>query len=222
MVKANGYGHGAVPVARAALEAGAAWLGVALVEEGVQLRDAGIDAPILLLSEPRPEAARVVAAAAHARRLHRGRDRRAGQGGRRLRAPPLAVHLKVDTGMHRVGCAPDDARRARQRDRRAPTSSTLAGVCTHLAVADEPDNPYTAEQLGALRRGARRARRRRAATAARARGQLRRRCSSTRRAATTSCGVGIARLRHPARAGAARRSRRLRPGAVAARRGSRS
>ncbi len=46
-MKADGYGHGAVPVARAALDAGAAWLGVALVEEGVRLRDAGIDAPIL-------------------------------------------------------------------------------------------------------------------------------------------------------------------------------
>src|SRR4051794_41251035 len=52
VVKANGYGHGAVPVARAALEGGATWLGVALVEEGVELRDAGIEAPILVLSEP--------------------------------------------------------------------------------------------------------------------------------------------------------------------------
>src|SRR5947208_13466874 len=57
VVKANGYGHGAVPVARAALDAGATWLGVARVEEGVQLRDAGIDAPIMLLSEPAPRVA---------------------------------------------------------------------------------------------------------------------------------------------------------------------
>ena len=54
VVKANGYGHGAVPVARAALDAGATWLGVARVEEGEQLRDAGIDAPVMLLSEPAP------------------------------------------------------------------------------------------------------------------------------------------------------------------------
>ena len=52
VVKANGYGHGAVAVARSALSAGASWLAVALVEEGVELRDAGIDAPILVLSEP--------------------------------------------------------------------------------------------------------------------------------------------------------------------------
>src|SRR5262245_60128914 len=60
VVKADGYGHGAEPVARAALEAGATWLGVALVEEGVALREAGIDAPILVLSEPPPEAAGAV------------------------------------------------------------------------------------------------------------------------------------------------------------------
>ena len=52
VVKADGYGHGAVPVGRAALGAGASALGVALVEEGVELRDAGIDAPVLVLSEP--------------------------------------------------------------------------------------------------------------------------------------------------------------------------
>ena len=55
VVKANGYGHGAAPVARAALEAGADWLAVAQVEEAVALRDAGIEAPLLLLSEPRPD-----------------------------------------------------------------------------------------------------------------------------------------------------------------------
>ncbi|MDP9070008.1 MAG: alanine racemase, partial [Actinomycetota bacterium] len=65
VVKADGYGHGAVPVAVAALEAGATWLAVAVVEEGALLRAAGIEAPILLLSEPPPEAM----AAAVARRL---------------------------------------------------------------------------------------------------------------------------------------------------------
>ena len=54
VVKADGYGHGAIPVARAAVSAGAKWLAVALVEEGIALREAGIEAPILLLSEPRP------------------------------------------------------------------------------------------------------------------------------------------------------------------------
>ena len=62
VVKANAYGHGAVPVAQAALDAGASWLGVARVEEGVQLREAGIDAPVLLLSEAPARAADTVLA----------------------------------------------------------------------------------------------------------------------------------------------------------------
>ena len=60
VVKADGYGHGSIPVARAALAAGAQWLGVALVEEGVTLREAGITAPILMLSEPPLTAAAAV------------------------------------------------------------------------------------------------------------------------------------------------------------------
>src|SRR6476659_8112674 len=111
VVKADGYGHGAVPVSRAAVEAGADCLAVALVEEGVQLREAGIDAPILVLSEPVPAAAETVVA----HRLTPGVYTATGidalaKAVRTLDASePLPVHLKVDTGMHRVGCDPDEA-----------------------------------------------------------------------------------------------------------------
>lgn len=148
VVKANGYGHGAAPVARAALEAGAPWLGVARVEEGVQLRGHGIDAPILLLSEAPLSAAEAVVthsitpvvytesgvdALAKAVAAFGGKDR-------------LSVHLKIDTGMHRVGCDPHDALSLAARIAASPELD-LAGVCTHLAVADEPADPYTAAQL---------------------------------------------------------------------------
>jgi alanine racemase len=147
VVKADGYGHGAAECARAAIDAGAAWLAVALVEEGVELRDAGIDAPILVLSEPVAALADTVVA----RRLtpvvysepgiNALADAVAEAGG-----DPLGVHLKVDTGMHRVGCDPavalDLARHVIAYD-----ELRLTGVCTHLAVADEPDNPYTDEQI---------------------------------------------------------------------------
>src|SRR5438128_4348154 len=63
VVKANAYGHGDVPVARAALEAGATWLGVALVEEGLRLRDQGVDAPVLVLAEFPPGSEREALAA---------------------------------------------------------------------------------------------------------------------------------------------------------------
>ncbi len=147
-MKANGYGHGAVPVARAALDAGASWLGVARIEEGEQLRHAGIDAPIMLLSEPAPRvAARVVAAGlTPVVYTESGIDALAKAVADSGRDAPLDVHLKVDTGMHRVGCAPDDALALAQVIT-ARDELTLAGVCTHLAVADEPDNPYTATQL---------------------------------------------------------------------------
>jgi alanine racemase len=151
VVKANGYGHGAVPVARAVLSAGASWLGVARIEEGEQLRDAGIDAPIMLLSEPAPRvAARVVAAGLTAVvYTDAGVDALAKAVADSGRGTPLDVHLKIDTGMHRVGCAPDDAL-ALARAIAARDELELAGVCTHLAVADEPDNAYTREQLASF------------------------------------------------------------------------
>ncbi|MGZ4677650.1 MAG: alanine racemase [Acidimicrobiia bacterium] len=147
VVKADAYGHGAVPVARAVLDAGAGALGVALVEEAVGLRDAGIDAPILVLSEPVPEAAAEVVA----RRVtpvvytEAGVDALAkavaDQG-----TEPLGVHVKVDTGMHRVGARPEDVPALVQRivDHR---ELRLTGLCTHFAVADEPDRGDTVDQL---------------------------------------------------------------------------
>jgi len=148
VVKADAYGHGAVPVARAALGAGAEWLGVALVEEGAALRDAGIDAPILVLSEPAPAAAGVVV-------RHRltpvvytpaGIEALARAVGDAGGSAPLPVHLKVDTGMHRAGCSVEDALGLAQAIGARP-ELTLDGICTHFALADEPDHAYTTDQV---------------------------------------------------------------------------
>jgi alanine racemase len=145
VVKADGYGHGAVPVARAALDAGATGLAVALVEEAVILRAAGIDAPILLLSEARPDELPEVAALELEATLYTP----AGIAAAAAVGRPLAVHLKVDTGMHRVGAAPDDAVALARAVVGAPTLE-LAAVWTHCAVADEPDRAFTAAQLDRL------------------------------------------------------------------------
>jgi alanine racemase len=147
VVKADGYGHGAVPVARAALDAGAQWLGVALVEEGAELRAAGIDAPVLVLSEPPPPAAPAVVAlgltpVAYTRAGIDALAKAVADGG----ADALPVHLKVDTGMHRVGCATGDAC-ALAESIAARDELRLEGVLTHFAVADEPADPYTQQQL---------------------------------------------------------------------------
>ncbi len=147
VVKADGYGHGAVAVGRAALDGGASVLAVALVEEGVQLRDAGIDAPVLVLSEPVPEAAEAVIAYRLTPVVYTtaGIDALAKAAATHQASEPLGVHVKVDTGMHRVGCTPAEAADVAAHVVERPELS-LAGVCTHFAVADEPGNNYTDEQ----------------------------------------------------------------------------
>jgi alanine racemase len=147
VVKADGYGHGDVPVAEAALRAGATWLAVALLEEGVRLREAGIDAPVLVLSEPDPaDAGELVAwdltpTAYTAPFL-------AALGSLAIGAAPLGIHLKVDTGMHRVGADPGDVVALADRIAAAP-GLTLEAVWTHFAVAEE-DPAYTGEQIARL------------------------------------------------------------------------
>jgi alanine racemase len=145
VVKADGYGHGDVRVAEAALEAGAAWLGVALVEEGLGLRAAGIEAPILVLSElpPGSEVAAVAAALTPTLATDEGLERLAAAA--RDAPAPLGVHVKVDTGMHRVGVwPPEDAVGFVDRVTRAGLD--LEGLWTHFACADT-DDVTTKEQL---------------------------------------------------------------------------
>ncbi len=147
VVKANGYGHGAAVVGRAALEAGASWLAVAQVDEAVVLRDAGIEAPLLVLSEPHPgEIDDAVATGARLTVYTRETVAGIARSVHGTRAAPVPVHLKIDTGMRRVGAEPDEALPlARAIGELAELR--LEGVCTHLPVADEPGNPYTDDQI---------------------------------------------------------------------------
>ena len=146
VVKADGYGHGAAPVARATLEAGASWLAVAQVPEATELRDGAIDAPVLLLSEPRASEVDEALAADMRITVYTAEmiDRLAAAA---KEVPhPLAVHLKVDTGMRRVGAAPEDIVTLAKAIEGHP-SLFLEGLWTHCAVADEPEDPFTARQL---------------------------------------------------------------------------
>ncbi len=147
VVKANGYGHGATAVGRAALEAGADWLGVAQVDEAVVLRDAGIEAPILLLSEPRhDEIDDAVATGARLTVYTSACVAAIAKAVRANRTPAVRLHVKVETGMNRVGAAPRDVlplvRAITELD-----EVVLEGVCTHCPVADEPGNPFNAQQM---------------------------------------------------------------------------
>ncbi|HTE69344.1 MAG TPA: alanine racemase [Actinomycetes bacterium] len=151
VVKADAYGHGAVPVARTAVRAGAAWLGVALVEEALELRRAGVSAPLLVLSEPHPAAADACASDGIAVTLCTPAGVRAfGMAGRRA-GRPVAVHLKVDTGMHRQGCAPAELP-ALVEAALAEPGLEVEGLWSHFAVADEAARTATTDgQLARFR-----------------------------------------------------------------------
>ncbi len=146
VVKADAYGHGMIPVARTAVEAGATTLAVALVDEGRQLRKDGIEVPILLLSEPRPYEFAEVVEHRLIPTVYQGEGLAAAAAAATAANQRLPVHLMVDTGMSRVGAPPAQvlmlADAIAERD-----ALELAGVWTHCAVADEPDNPFTAYQI---------------------------------------------------------------------------
>jgi alanine racemase len=146
VIKADGYGHGAIPVARAALAAGATWLGVACVDEGLGLRAAGISAPILVMgyaaAAELPSAVRgnltltlgtlaqcgALAAAAH--RSHSN----------------VRVHVKIDSGMGRFGLLPSQLDQLAKTLKQSPEIE-FEGCFTHLARGEEDPDHATNQQL---------------------------------------------------------------------------
>ena len=150
VVKADGYGHGAVPVARAALQAGASWLGVCTIEEALDLRAAGIDAPVLswlhLPGDDFGAALRAGVDLSVASRAHLAAVLAA------VADRPARLHLKIDTGLSRNGAQPadwpdlvDDAAKA-VADGRAE----VVAVWSHLAHADAPHHPTLDGQAARL------------------------------------------------------------------------
>lgn len=151
VVKADGYGHGAAPVARAALAAGAGMLGVATLPEARGLRAAGIDAPLVAwLWAPGEEVREVVA-----QRVQIGVSSVEQLGIVEAAASagaPAQIHLKVDTGMARNGVIPAElpALLTAIAAAEGRGSVSLVGVMSHLACADVPDDPSVAAQVGAF------------------------------------------------------------------------
>ncbi len=149
VVKADGYGHGALPVARAALRGGATWLGVARVEEALELRQGEDTAPILILGWVPPARIRELAAARisitvwDVSQIEAATD--AGSSGDRVR-----LHLKLDTGMSRLGAPPKRAVELARLIANRPELE-FEGVFTHFARADEPSAPTTDSQEKAFR-----------------------------------------------------------------------
>ena len=148
-VKADAYGHGAVRTAIAAIRAGVSYLAVASVQEGIELREAGIVAPIISLSLPILEEIDsiidyklepLVIDEEFINELNRAAD---------AQKKTVAVHLKIDTGMSRIGCKPSEAVKLATQIVRAK-NLRLQGVATHFAVADsdsKSDRAFTKDQL---------------------------------------------------------------------------
>jgi len=146
VVKARAYGHGLVPVARHLLGRGAHMLGVALVEEGRELREAGIDAPVLVMGPVFPEQADAVAAWRLTPALSSRTVARALADAARKRSLRIAVHVKVDTGMSRTGVSPEDAPDLVQ-ELMALEGIVVEGLMTHFADADLRDKAFAAQQM---------------------------------------------------------------------------
>ena len=146
VVKADGYGHGARAVARVALEEGAAMLAVAIVNEAVELRNAGFTCPVLVLGPAETcDAARIVDFGLDAT-VYGIEAARALSAAAVAAGKTASLHLKVDTGMRRVGCAPENTP-ALAADLSVLPRVRLAGVFSHFATADAEDLTFAREQL---------------------------------------------------------------------------
>lgn len=145
IVKADAYGHGAVPVVRTLWEEGIRHFAVARPIEAIELREAGLSAPILVLGAPFPDALSVYAA--HDLDMTVSSPDTAAAACRQgTPGHPLRVHAKVDTGMGRIGLHPDNAPAVLAQLAEAP-GVHLAGVWTHFATADEPESAFAEAQL---------------------------------------------------------------------------
>jgi alanine racemase len=150
-VKANAYGHGAVPVGRLAEACGVDWLGVATVPEGIQLREAGISLPILKLSPTFPREMEAAVGAGLTLALSDGEGIRALESVCASMDRKGRVHLKLETGMGRTGVPASEAPAlARALERDCPHLH-LEGLFTHLPASDEADGTFTAAQIRTFR-----------------------------------------------------------------------
>jgi alanine racemase len=163
-VKGNAYGHGAVEVARTAIAHGADALGVARFEEAVELRQAGLDAPILIFGYTPPSLAPRIIDYRLTQTVYALDTARALSAAAQRLGQPLTVHLKVDTGMGRLGLLPDSGRFS-SSDIPAPGRAVkevlqihhlpglkLEGIFTHFASVDSADKAFAHQQLGRFTR----------------------------------------------------------------------
>lgn len=155
VVKADAYGHGAVAVARAALTSGADRLAVAILSEAIALREAGFQVPILILGYTPEYQARKVAAYDITQTVYSLEAVRALSAAGLETGKKVKVHIKIDTGMGRIGVLPEEAGIFAEAAAALP-GIEIEGVFSHFATADELDKTYALEQYAKFEEALRR------------------------------------------------------------------
>ncbi|SFH09141.1 alanine racemase [Desulfotomaculum arcticum] len=145
IVKADGYGHGALPVAVTALQNGAQRLGVAIAEEGIALRSAGVTVPILILGYTPAEMAEPVVQYGLTPTVYSLDTARALSRAAQKMGKTASVHLKIETGMGRLGITPGEASELAASIAALP-GLAIEGLFSHLASADSADKAYASLQ----------------------------------------------------------------------------
>ncbi|MEZ4525953.1 MAG: alanine racemase [Desulfobacterales bacterium] len=152
VVKANAYGHGAVEVAKTALRSGADWLGAARMEEGIALRKAGLDAPILIFGYTPPSAGKDIARWDLTQTVYSAESARIFSQTARSAGKKIRIHIKTDTGMGRLGLLTFPKENAEQSVREIKEILRLPGlepegIFTHFAASDAGDKSYAHLQM---------------------------------------------------------------------------
>ena len=142
VVKANAYGHGAVPVGRALEAGGAAGLAVSSLEEGLELREGRVELPVMILGGLRPEA--LPLASTHGLEVAVVGPEHLEDYARLLPAHPVKLHLKLDTGMGRFGLLPSEVSEGLPRLK--ALAPWMEGVMGHFATSDDPDTRFALRQ----------------------------------------------------------------------------
>lgn len=151
VVKADAYGHGAYHIAKAALASGVQWLGVAIAREGIELRAQGIDAPILVLGGIMPEEADEVVAADLCQTVFSLEAAEALSSAAVKQGKSANIHIKVDTGMGRIGVRPGRELKELVANVRRLPAVNITGMFTHFAEADSSDKSFTEYQIALFR-----------------------------------------------------------------------
>lgn len=151
VIKADAYGHGALAVAKTAVESGAEYLAVAILNEALELRNAGFKEPVLILGFTPPEQADLVVDRMITQTVFSYEAAKALSDAAVFQHKEVKVHLKIDTGMGRIGILPDEAGEIAAKIAALPNLE-LEGMFSHFATADSMDKTYALEQLARFRR----------------------------------------------------------------------